>query len=256
MTSSYDFYDYIGYWKNRNFEDNCERIVIEKIFQQIPKKEKIIDIGGGYGRLASTYINYFKYCLIVDPSINLVKKGKQLYKGENIKFLIGSLPNLPVKDNSYDCAIMVRVLHHIKDPLPAFKEVNRILKGEGYFILEFANKINFLARLKAFLRRDSLFKFNLESVDRRSENSIREKKISFLNHHPKVILEGLQKSEFQIISIYSVSNLRSTIIKKIVPTKILLKLESIFQNLFAQIFFGPSIFVVTQKIPNKSEGEK
>lgn len=248
MSSSYDFYDYIGYWKNRNFEDNCERIVIEKIFQLIPKKEKLIDVGGGFGRLASTYINYFNNCLIVDPSINLINKGKQLYKGKNIKFLTGSLPNLPVKDNSYDCAIMVRVIHHIKDPLPAFKEINRILKADGYFVLEFANKINFLARLNALRRRDLQFKYNLESLDRRSETSIKERKISFLNHHPKVILEGLQKSGFQIISIYSVSNLRSTIIKKIVPTRILLKLESIFQNLFAQIFFGPSIFVVTQKI--------
>lgn len=251
MPSSYDFYDYISYWKNRNFEDNCERIVIEKIFQLMPKKEKLIDIGGGYGRLASTYISYFKNCLIVDPSINLVKKGKQLYKNKNVSFSIGSLPDLPVKDNTFDCAIMVRVMHHIKDPLPAFKEVNRILKEDGYFVLEFANKIHFIARWNAFFRRDSQFKYNLESLDRRSENSIREKKISFLNHHPKMILEDLQKSGFEMVSVYSVSNLRSTILKKIIPARILLKLESIFQKLFAQIFFGPSIFIVTQKIPQK-----
>lgn len=43
--------------------------------------------------------------------------------------------NLPLKDNSVDSIFCTSVLEHICDPLLLFKEINRILKQDGYLLL-------------------------------------------------------------------------------------------------------------------------
>lgn len=248
MPSSYDFYDYVGYWENRSFEDNCERLALEKLLVKIPEKKILVDIGGGFGRLASSYLPFFKKCLIIDPSVNLLKKGKEIYKREQkISFSLGSLPKLDLGDNSADCALLIRVVHHLKDPLPSFKEINRILKPKGFFIVEFANKIHFLTRLNFYCKGNLLFCRDKKPVDRRSEKSIKEKMITFVNHHPQSIAAKLEQSDFKIKEILSVSNLRSPLLKKILPKRLMLFIESHLQGPLAKVFFGPSIFILAQK---------
>lgn len=43
--------------------------------------------------------------------------------------------NIPSKDDSYDCVIMLQVLEHIDEPLVALKEAHRVLKKKKYFVL-------------------------------------------------------------------------------------------------------------------------
>lgn len=248
MPSSYDFYDYIGYWKNRSFEDNCERLALKKLLDQIPSGGTLVDIGGGFGRLASSYLPFFKKCLVIDPSVNLLKKGKDIYKREQkISFSLGSLPKLDLEDNSADCALLIRVIHHLKDPLMSFREISRILKPKGFFIVEFANKIHFLTRLNFYCKGNLLFCRDKKPVDRRSEKSIKERMITFVNHHPQSIILKLEQSNFKIKEVLSVSNMRSSFLKKVLPKRFMLFIESCFQKPLAKVFFGPSIFLLAQK---------
>lgn len=248
MSTPYDSYDYPIFWKNRSFEDKCERIVLERFFRLIGKKDTIVDIGGGFGRLSSLYAPLFDSCTVLEPSIKEIEIGKEKLKSfPNVSFKNGSLPSLPFPDNSFDVALMIRVLHHFENSASPIKEVKRIIKPNGYFILEVANKIHMLARLRAFMKGDWFFSTNLKPIDRRSQKSIKEGKITFMDHHPKKVLFDLRDSGFSIVEVYSVSNFRNQILKKIVPEKILLFLEEKLQRPLGSLLFGPSIFILARK---------
>jgi len=248
MSSFYDDYNYPAYWETRIFEDLSERLALSRFLQQIEKRNSLVDVGGGFGRLSPVYSPVFKKCLVIDPSKNLLEIGKTKFKDfSNLSFTKGELPKLPIKDKEFEVALMVRVIHHLSDPLPAFKEVYRILQQRGFLILEMANKIHFLARLKACFSGNFSFSRNLESIERRSSVSIREGKITFVNHHPQKIIGDLESVGFTIVKTLSVSNFRNPLIKKIIPQNILLFFENKAQELLAPFFFGPSIFILAKK---------
>ncbi len=47
---------------------------------------------------------------------------------------------------------MVRVMHHLPDPMPEFKELARVLSDDGYLIFEIANYTHFENRIKAHIQ--------------------------------------------------------------------------------------------------------
>lgn len=242
---AYDFFDYLSYWQGRDYEDKAEKIALKKFFAKIPNKSSIIDIGGGYGRLAEIYVPIFQKCLLIDPSEKLLNEAKKrLKKFKNIEFKKGTAQNLSVKYSKFDLALMVRVIHHLPKPEKAFREAYKVLKPQGYLICEFANKIHFPARLKAWIKGDFNFTQNLTPVER----STKPGSIPFLNHHPKAIKKALEKSGFKIVDRLSVSNFRHQLLKKILPFRILLFLESNLQYLLSKICFGPSIFILAKKL--------
>lgn len=249
MNAPYDAYDYQVYWKNRDYEDQSERIALNYFFKKIGDKSSILDVGGGYGRLVDSYVDRFDQCTILDPSQKLLDEGKEKFKlKKNINFMKGSLPNLPFSDESMDICLLVRVAHHLADPLPSIMEIKRVLKKNGFLILEVANKIHFMARVKSFLSGDFSFADNFNPVEKRSPESIKEDKITFMNHHPKKIINDLKENGFSIKEILSVSNFRNQVIKKIIPMNVLLFKEKIMQKPFGNLFFGPSIFLLAEKL--------
>jgi ubiquinone/menaquinone biosynthesis C-methylase UbiE len=239
-------FDYQKYWQEREYENTAERIALKRILKIIGKKEKLLDIGGGYGRLVPEYIKNFKNCLIIDPSEKLLSQAKKLcYKYKNLSLQKGIIEKIPQKNESFDVVLCVRTFHHLENPRQAIKEINRVLKPQGFLILEFANKIRFKNILKAILKLN--FKF---LVDHKPEK-IGKSKIPFYSYHPNQIKTILLSENFDILKTFSVSNFRSPLIKKIIPLKILIKLESLCSLVFSSFpllkFWGPSIFILAQK---------
>jgi ubiquinone/menaquinone biosynthesis C-methylase UbiE len=248
MPAPYDSYNYLSYWEDRSFEDDCERIAIERFLKKIGQQKTIIDIGGGFGRLLSLYAPLFGKCVVVDPSEKLLAIGRKVNQNfKNVSFKKGSLPKLPFQKESFDVALMIRVSHHLPQLLPSFKEINRLLRPKGFLVLEVANKIHFLARIRALFTGDLTFAKNLEPVERRSPESIKKRTIAFSNHHPRKVMDGLSLAGFDIKEVFSVSNFRSAFLKNVFPNDWLLNLEKRSQKPLGKSFFGPSIFILGQK---------
>ena len=244
----YDFFNYLGYWQGREYEDSAEKLALKKLFAKIPQRDSLIDIGGGFGRLSDTYVSKFSRCLLIDSSEKLLKQAKtRLKEYKNIKIQEGGAEDIPASTDEFDTALLIRLVHHFPEPLKAFKEACRVLKPGGFLILEFANKIHFYARVRAYLRGDFGFTRNTEPIDVRSRQSIAQGNIPFLNHHPIQIKKLLIKAGFEIKDQLSVSNLRHSLVKKIIPCWALLFLESSLQRLGSKIYFGPSIFFLARK---------
>lgn len=250
MPAAYDSYDYPSYWKGRDYEHKSEVLAIKKLISKISRLDKIIEIGAGFGRLLPSYHFRAKKILLTDPSAKLISKAERKYKKyKNVTTLQSSLQNLNTKKGigKFDLCLMVRVLHHIEDVDKAFKVIHKLLTRRGYFILEFPNKSHAKANIRKILSGDFTYPVNIFPIDIRSKKSIKKGTLPFINYHPYQIIEKLKEYNFDIIEIRSVSNIRSSFVKRLLPINTLLDLERVLQIPLSKINFGPSIFVLARK---------
>ena len=249
MAAAYDTYDYPSYWEGREYEHFSEVLAIRSLLDRIPKISTILEIGAGFGRLTSIYKFRAKKIILTDPSAKLLKLARETNQDKKIKVIQASVENLKdrVKSRSDDLIICVRVLHHIKDLDSAIETATKILKKKGYFILEFANKRHAKAAVSEILKGNITYPLDISPKDIRSRKSKKAKTLPFINYHPDLVFEKLEKHGFKILEKRSVSNVRSSFIKRLVPTEVLLFIENLLQKPLSVISFGPSIFVLAQK---------
>ena len=242
-------FNYRQYWQTREYENQAEKMALKRLLKLIPKSQRgsIIDIGAGFGRLTPDYAPLFQNCLLVEPSEKLLAEAKKINRRyDNLSFKESYVEKLPVEKESLDVVLMVRVAHHLPDLEEMITEVKRILKPEGYFIMEFANKMHFKNRLEALAKLNfNFFRSHLPENLKTKRNTA-----PFFNYHPNQIKTLLLSHGFQIIDSLCVSNFRNFWIKKLVPFKLLLWLENIRQEicLLKKFYLGPSIFLLAKKI--------
>jgi len=248
--SNYDKfdYDYSTYWKDREYENIAEHTVLKKIFKEIPSGNWFLDIGGSYGRLADTYSKRFRHPIILDYSLETLTKNRRILKEQypNIILIAANAYRLPFQDSVFDSTLMVRVLHHLDQPEIYFKEIGRVLKSNGTYIQEFANKMHIKARFRALLKRDFKF-FNKKPYQQPAvgnfEGTENQSSI-FLNYHPKYIKKLFRNSNLKIYKRYGCSYLRIPLLKKNFEVMFLVKIEVFLQKIFSWSNISPSMFFV------------
>lgn len=102
------------------------------IRKQLPKSKIGVDIGVGSGRFAAP----LGIKLGVEPS----SKMRMLSKKKMINLIDSIAENLPFKSSIFDFVLMVTTICFVDDVEVSFKEVFRILKPEGIFIIGFIDR--------------------------------------------------------------------------------------------------------------------
>lgn len=239
-----DDYNYLDYWSGRDYENESEEMAIKRLIKGKQFKSAA-DIGGGYGRLCILLENYSKKVTLVEPSKEQHKIAKNFLKDHpKIDQETMQADDLKFKDESLDLVTMIRVMHHLPDPIPELSEIHRVLTKDGYFVLELANYAHGRNRLKYLLKGQPLPK---DPIDIRSEKNRRAEEIPFVNHNPQTVISQLDSVGFSVEKVLSVSNLRSPGLKKFVPKSVMLSLEKIMQPTLAMSYFGPSVFFLLRK---------
>jgi len=136
------------------------------------------------------------------------------------------------------------VMHHLPDPSAEFNEIHRIMRNDGWFILEVANFSHGRNRLKYALKGKRMPQ---APVDIRSKDNKNDDEIAFVNHNPNTVIKQLAHAGFKVERILSVSNLRSTKLKKFLPINAMLAVEKVLQPALAKTYFGPSVFLLVRK---------
>jgi ubiquinone/menaquinone biosynthesis C-methylase UbiE len=237
-------HNYLHYWDGRDYEDASERLAITR-FLKGRHFRNAMDIGGGYGRLCIFLEEYADKVTLAEPSQQQLDIAKDyLKKHPQIKRVLTQADDLKFKDKSHDLITMIRVMHHLPDPSTEFKELARVLSDDGYLILEVANYAHGRNRLKHFVRGKRLPN---DPVDIRSAKNRRKSEIAFVNHNPKTVQRQLAHAGLKVEKVLSVSNLRSTTLKKVLPQGIMLTVERVLQPTLAKTYFGPSVFFLVRK---------
>lgn len=237
-------HNYLHYWEGRDYEDAAERMAIKRLLKGKHFKNAA-DIGGGYGRLCVFLEKYADKVTLAEPSQQQLDIAKDFLKDHpEIDRKLTQADDLTFKDAELDLITMVRVMHHLPDPSQEFKEIARSLSDDGTFILEIANFDHIRNRFKFFVRGKKL---PVDPVDIRSTKNKRKEEIPFVNHNPKTVIKQLAHAGMKVEKILSVSNLRSTTVKKVVPKGVMLAVENVLQAPLGKTFFGPSVWMVVRK---------
>ncbi|MBR3134968.1 class I SAM-dependent methyltransferase [Candidatus Saccharibacteria bacterium] len=242
VVSDYNGYDYKKiFWEDadREYEDLADRLAIRRLLPE--KMGSFVDIAGGYGRLAAEYLPRAKEATIFDYSKTELKQAKDEF-GDKIKTKSGDIYNIPFKDNSFDCLMMVRATHHFNNMPKVTAELYRILKPGGIAVIEVANKRTLPKMFRYWFKGDDVNPF-----DKKPSNLKGLNKDGFYNYHPKYIEEVFEGAGFEIEETLSVSNFRSTTLKKIFKPGFLIALEKPTQKLLAPVKFAPSIYYKLRK---------
>lgn len=112
----------------------CEKLLFQKYLNF---EDKILDIGCGAGRTTIPLYNRgYKDIIGLDIAEEMIKSAKSLCN--NIDFVIGDATNLEYDSGTFDKAIFsfngLMLIPRRESRLKALKEINRVLKKEGYFI--------------------------------------------------------------------------------------------------------------------------
>ena len=250
MGAHYDTYDYPSYWIGRQYEHEAEVVAIKSFLQRIPKIDTILEIGAGFGRLTPSYLYRARKIILSDPSAKLLGIARDSFgERKNIKIIQSKVENLSQKiaKESVDLIIVVRVLHHLEDPEKFFNIAAGLLKKNGYLILEFANKRHLKAALIEFFKGNFTFTLDIFPKEVKGTKGKKKSALPFLNFHPDIVKHMLKERGFLIKEGRSVSNIRSYLLKKILPCESLVAIERFLQVPLYLISFGPSIFLLAQK---------
>lgn len=237
-------HNYLRYWDGREYEHKAEELAITRLLRG-KRFKHAVDIGGGYGRLCMFLKNYADKVTLAEPSQQQLDIAKDFLKNQpEIDRLLTQADDIRLPDKSADLITMVRVMHHLPDPSAEFKELARVLADDGYLILEIANYAHARNRVKHILKGQKL---PLEPIDIRSVRNRRDDEIAFVNHNPRTVVKQLAHAGLKVEKVLSVSNLRSPVLKKLIPESVLLNIEKFLQPTLAKTYFGPSVFLLLQK---------
>lgn len=219
------------FWQGRDYEDAVERIALTKMLPA--RGTRLVEVGAGFGRLADLYRGYEQVILLDYARSMLQDAVARLGNDPKFIFVAADLYNLPFADNALDTALTIRVLHHVVNIPAAFAQVARVVHPRGTYITDFANKKHLKAIAKFYLgRANGVNPFSLEPYE--------FVKLNF-DYHPRYISQNLQQVGFQIRDARAVSMFRVGALKRVVPTSLLVSLDSALQHPTARFAIAPSI---------------
>lgn len=226
------------FWRGREYEDRVERIAITHLLP--PTGKRLVEIGAGFGRLADLYRGYERVILL-DYARSMLKDARdRLGDDPRFTFVAADLYNLPFATNALDTALTIRVLHHVANIPAAFAEIARTVRPGGVYLTDFANKRHLKALVKYHLgRAGGMNPYSTEPYEFVQLN---------FDYHPSYISSHLDNVDLQIRAQRAVSTFRIGGLKRVVPTSLLVSMDSSLQQVSAPLKIAPSIFFRTESV--------
>ncbi len=238
----YEGSDYqTSFWERggREYEDRTEAIALQRLLP--PKGRILLELGAGAGRNTPRYLGFDRIVLLDYSRTQLEQAQLRLGPSKKYIYVAADAYRLPFVDGLFDAVTMIRTLHHMADAPKALAQVKNVLRSEGVFILEFANKLNLKSIVRYLMGKQKWSPFTLEPVE--------FVKLNF-DFHPKAIRKWLKELEFTIERTLTLSYFRVGLLKRFVPTNILVSLDSLLQWTGALWQLSPSVFMRASKIRN------
>jgi len=241
---NYEGSDYqTSFWDKggREYEDRTEAIALKRLLPTPAlaggareSGKLMLEIGAGAGRNTLRYAGFERIVLLDYSRTQLEQAQQRLGVSDKYIYVAADAYRLPFVDGLFDGATMIRTLHHMADAPKALKQVRNVMQPGGVFILEFANKLNLKAILRYWLGKQKWSPFTLEPVEFVELN---------FDFHPQAVRNWLAEVGFTVERTLTLSHFRIGLLKRIVPTGILVFFDSLLQWTGAWWQVTPSVFV-------------
>jgi len=105
------------------------------------KNRRVVDLACGEGYGTKILAASASSVVGIDIDETVIQHASEKYGGENIRFLSGSITEIPVKDDHcVDVVVCFEAIEHIENHEALLAEVKRILTLDGTFIVSTPNK--------------------------------------------------------------------------------------------------------------------
>ena len=131
-----------------------------------PSDGRLLDVGGGTGRVASALRSYAKIIIVADPSFGMLKFAASK---PGLQVAAAFSERLPFPEDFFERVIMVDALHHVVDQNATAHELIRVLKPGGRIIIEEPDIRTFSAKLVALFEKLLLMRSHFLSPDKIAE---------------------------------------------------------------------------------------
>jgi ubiquinone/menaquinone biosynthesis C-methylase UbiE len=138
---------YENSWLQRAFFDRAHQATLALAAGIVHQPVSVLDVGCGTGKLLRRATTYWPEAQLigVDPANGMIEMAKRLTP--NATFFTGMAEALPLQDASVDLALSTSSFHHWQDQAAGIREIARVLRPGGYFILVDASFPDWLARV-------------------------------------------------------------------------------------------------------------
>jgi ubiquinone/menaquinone biosynthesis C-methylase UbiE len=126
---------YENSWLQRAFFDRAHQATLTLAAGIVHQPVSVLDVGCGTGKLLRRATTYWPEAQLigVDPANGMIEMAKRLTP--NATFFTGMAEALPLQDASVDLALSTSSFHHWQDQAAGIREIARVLRPGGYFIL-------------------------------------------------------------------------------------------------------------------------
>jgi len=216
----------------RAYEDAAEAIALRRLLPAAGTR--LLELGAGAGRNTPRYRGFEQVVLLDYSRTQLQQAQQRLGRSERYRYVAADIYRLPFAPGAFDAATMIRTLHHMADAPRALGQVRQVLRPGSVFILEFANKQHLKAIFRYLLRRQAWSPFSPEPVEFAALN---------FDFHPGAVRGWLRGCGFAIERQITVSHFRMGLFKRILPTGLLVRMDSLAQLTGNWWQLTPSVFV-------------
>jgi len=231
---NYEGSDYqTSFWDqaDRAYENAVEAVALQRLLPT--HGNLLLELGAGAGRNTPRYAGYERVVLLDYSKTQLQQAQSRLGTGEQYIYVAADVYHLPFVTGLFDCATMIRTLHHMADAPKALQQVRSVLQENAVFILEYANKQNLKAILRFLIGKQKWNPFSLEPIEFAALN---------FDFHPRKVKTWLETNGFELQRQLTVSHYRMGLFKKLIPLKILVWMDSLAQLSGDAWQLSPSVF--------------
>jgi ubiquinone/menaquinone biosynthesis C-methylase UbiE len=156
---SFDHFDWIAPIYDRLIPgSNIELLIHHGNF---PCDGKVLDVGGGTGRVTRELLNIQPNVILVDSSLGMLRVANQNLR---INLTLCMAEKLPFLSDSFERVILIDTLHHVLDASIALKECLRVLKDDGLLIIQEPDIEQWGGKLIALFEKLLLMRSHLLSI--------------------------------------------------------------------------------------------
>ena len=143
------YYRRRGYYSPLQYRQHYIEKMIER--NEIPRGARILDVGCGPGELIINLLRREYDVWGVDISRAMVEEAIDLIQNHGFpgwnQAVAGDIETLAFRDGYFDVVVAAGVIEYQKDDMDTILEVARVLKGDGYFILNVTNRFSYTGLL-------------------------------------------------------------------------------------------------------------
>jgi demethylmenaquinone methyltransferase/2-methoxy-6-polyprenyl-1,4-benzoquinol methylase len=129
MKMPFDHFDVIAPIYSRVTYSSLEKM---RELAGLPFNGRLLDVGGGTGRVASALLKEIDEVVVADVSMGMLRQTHR----STLKPVCSHSESLPFPDNFFERVIMVDALHHVIDQPASAREMLRVLKPGGRIVIE------------------------------------------------------------------------------------------------------------------------